>query len=151
MRYFNWKTAIVSVVIFVLPMLFYPVMGTMANGITTYSYGFPSTWLTVQLETPGGRLFGFELFGADIVQTNVSVLTAVLDLLVIYFVVTAFVRVFWINHFSIKLANRRANRRMAQDAVLEHTVVMTRVSSEEGDAAKPQGREIAETEPDRTA
>ncbi len=94
MRFFNWKTAIVSLVIFVVPIFFYPVSGTMTNGVTTYSYGFPSNWLSVRFDTQGGRLFGFELFGANIVGTNVSILTALLDLLVIYLVVTAFVKVF---------------------------------------------------------
>ena len=82
MRFFNWKTAIVSLVIFVVPIFFYPVSGTMTNGVTTYSYGFPSNWLSVRFDTQGGRLFGFELFGANIVGTNVSILTALLDLLV---------------------------------------------------------------------
>lgn len=107
MRFFNWKTAIVSLVIFIVPIFFYPVSGTMTNGVTTYSYGFPSNWLSVQFDTQGGRLFGFELFGANIVGTNISILTALLDLLVIYLVVTAFVKVFWINHFSIKFSNWR--------------------------------------------
>ena len=98
-------------VIFVVPIFFYPVSGTMTNGVTTYSYGFPSNWLSVRFDTQGGRLFGFELFGAKIVGTNVSILTALLDLLVIYLVVTAFVKVFWINHFSIKFSNWREKRR----------------------------------------
>ena len=38
----------------------------MTNGVTTYSYGFPSNWLSVRFDTQGGRLFGFELFGANI-------------------------------------------------------------------------------------
>ena len=79
MRFFNWKTAIVSLVIFVVPIFFYPVSGTMTNGVTTYSYGFPSNWLSVRFDTQGGRLFGFELFGVNIVGTNVSILTALLS------------------------------------------------------------------------
>lgn len=51
MRFFNWKTAIVSLVIFVVPIFFYPVSGTMTNGVTTYSYGFPSNWLSVRFDT----------------------------------------------------------------------------------------------------
>lgn len=117
MRFFNWKTAIVSLVIFVVPIFFYPVSGTMANGVTTYSYGFPSNWLSVRFDTQGGRLFGFELFGANIVGTNVSILTALLDLLVIYLVVTAFVKVFWINHFSIKFSNWREKRRCKKEGI----------------------------------
>ena len=114
---FNWKTAIVSLVIFIVPIFFYPVSGTMTNGVTTYSYGFPSNWLSVQFDTQGGRLFGFELFGANIVGTNISILTALLDLLVIYLVVTAFVKVFWINHFSIKFSNWREMRRCKKEGI----------------------------------
>lgn len=117
MRFFNWKTAIVSLVIFTIPIFFYPVSGTMTNGVTTYSYGFPSNWLTVQFDTQGGRLFGFELFGSDIVGTNISILTALVDLLVIYLVVTAFVKVFWINHFSIKFSNWREKRRCQKEGI----------------------------------
>lgn len=110
MRYFHWKTAIVSVIIFVLPIFFYPVSGAMTDGVTTYSYGFPSKWLSLQFQNQGGRLFGFELFGAHIVGVDISILTALLDLLIIYFVLTAFVKVFWINHFSIKFSNWREKR-----------------------------------------
>ena len=117
MRFFNWKTAIVSLVIFIVPIFFYPVSGTMTNGVTTYSYGFPSNWLSVRFDTQGGRLFGFELFGANIVGTNISILTALLDLLVIYLVVTAFVKVFWINHFSIKFSNWREKRRCKKEGI----------------------------------
>ena len=117
MRFFNWKTAIVSLVIFVVPIFFYPVSGTMTNGVTTYSYGFPSNWLSVRFDTQGGRLFGFELFGANIVGTNVSILTALLDLLVIYLVVTAFVKVFWINHFSIKFSHWTENPRSKKEGI----------------------------------
>lgn len=117
MRFFNWKTAIVSLVIFIVPIFFYPVSGTMTNGVTTYSYGFPSNWLSVRFDTQGGRLFGFELFGANIVGTNISILTALLDLLVIYLVVTAFVKVFWINHFSIKFSNWREMRRCKKEGI----------------------------------
>ncbi len=117
MRFFNWKTAVVSLVIFIVPIFFYPVSGTMINGVTTYSYGFPSNWLSVQFENQGGRLFGFELFGAEIIGTNISVLTALVDLLVIYLVVTAFVKVFWVNHFSIKFANWRERRRCEKEGI----------------------------------
>lgn len=117
MRFFNWKTAIVSLVIFIIPIFFYPVSGTMTNGVTIYSYGFPSNWLSVQFETQGGRLFGFELFGANIVGTNISILTALLDLLVIYLVLTAFVKVFWINHFSIKFSVWREKRRCKKEGI----------------------------------
>ena len=117
MRFFNWKTAIASLVIFIVPIFFYPVSGTMTNGVTTQSYGFPSNWLSVQFDAQGGRLFGFELFGANIVGTNISILTALLDLLVIYLVVTAFVKVFWINHFSIKFSNWREKRRCKKEGI----------------------------------
>lgn len=117
MRFFNWKTAIVSLIIFIVPIFFYPVSGTMTNGVTTYSYGFPSNWLSVRFDTQGGRLFGFELFGADIVGVDISYLTALLDLLVIYLVVTAFVKVFWINHFSIKFFNWREKRRCKKEGI----------------------------------
>ena len=94
MRFLTGKRQL-SVWLFLLFLsFFYPVSGTMTNGVTTYSYGFPSNWLSVRFDTQGGRLFGFELFGANIVGTNVSILTALLDLLVIYLVVTAFVKVF---------------------------------------------------------
>lgn len=85
--------------------------------MTTYSYGFPSNWLSVRFDTQGGRLFGFELFGSDIVGTNISILTALLDLLVIYLVVTAFVKVFWINHFSIKFFNWKEKRRCRKEGI----------------------------------
>ena len=116
MRYFNWKTAIVSVVIFLLPVFFYPVSGSISNGVTTYSFGFPANWLTVWFDNRGGRLFGFELLISGVAGASFSILTAVLDLLIIYFVVTAFVKVFWINHFAIKFHNWRQRRHLARTA-----------------------------------
>ena len=110
MRHFHWKTAIVSILVFILPMFFYPVSGTMIDGVTTFSYGFPSKWLSLHFQNQGGRLFGFELFGANIISFNISFLTALLDLLIIYFVLTAFIKVFWTNHFSIKLSDWRTRR-----------------------------------------
>lgn len=117
MRFFNWKTAIVSLVIFIVPIFFYPVSGTMTNGVTTYRTVSILTGYLYQFDTQGGRLFGFELFGANIVGTNISILTALLDLLVIYLVVTAFVKVFWINHFSIKFSNWREMRRCKKEGI----------------------------------
>lgn len=119
MRYFHWKTAIVSVLIFLLPVFLYPVSGTMSNGVTTYSYGFPSPWLSLQFENRGGNLCGFEVFGSDIAGSNVSILTALLDLLIIYLVLAALVKVFWTNHFAIKFAGWKEKRYYKKQGVLQ--------------------------------
>lgn len=117
MRHFHWKTAIISVIIFTLPIFFYPVSGTMIDGVTTYSYGFPSKWLSLRYQNQGGRLFGFELFQAKNVNVDISFLTGILDLLIIYLILTAFVKVFWTNHFSIKFLNWRTRRYYAKHGI----------------------------------
>ncbi len=125
MRYFHWKTVIVSILVFILPVFLYPVSGTMSNGVTTYSYGFPSPWLSLQFENRGGSLCGFEIFGSNIAGSNVSILTALLDLLIIYLVLAALVKVFWTNHFAIKFASWKEKRYYKKHGIVQ-------ISSESG-------------------
>lgn len=94
MKQFDWRVFLASVAIFIIPPLAVPSRGVLAEGITSYVYGFPFSWFTVYFESRGGKAFLVQALSEPNHGVSVSILSAVLNLIIIYVVLHAIVTVF---------------------------------------------------------
>lgn len=94
MKRFDWRIILLTVAIFIIPPLAIPSRGVLSEGITSYVYGFPFSWFTVYFQSRGGRVFLVQALSEPNHGVSVSILSAALNLVIIYAVLHAIVAVF---------------------------------------------------------
>ncbi|MCI9575588.1 MAG: hypothetical protein HFJ84_02700 [Clostridiales bacterium] len=94
MKRFDWRIILISVAIFIIPPLAIPTRGVLTEGITTYVYGFPFSWFSIFFESRGGKAFLVQALSEPHSGISVSIVSAIMNLLIIYIVVNAVVKVF---------------------------------------------------------
>ena len=94
MKRFNWKIGLVTVFFFVVPTLAIPHTGTMENDVLMFSYGFPFQWISVSFSARGGRAFLVQILSEPFQNLHFDFLTAVLNLIIIYAVLSSILHVF---------------------------------------------------------
>lgn len=95
MKRFDWRIVLVSVAIFLIPPLCIPSRGVLTEEITSYVYGFPFSWFTVYFKSRGGKAFLVQTLFEENQGIAISILSAVLNLVIIYIAINAVVTVFW--------------------------------------------------------
>ncbi len=98
MKRFDWRILIVSVTIFLIPPLCIPARGVLTEDITSYVYGFPFSWFTVYFESRGGKAFLVQALMEQHEGISISIVSAILNLAIIYIVINAIITVFWKKH-----------------------------------------------------
>ncbi|MDD5952776.1 MAG: hypothetical protein PUC32_03870 [Oscillospiraceae bacterium] len=93
----NWlskRCIAISSVLFALPILVYPVRGSIGQNITTYTYGFPFPWFSVHFTARGGRLFLWQALSSPFQSFHIDFITAILNFIILYVAVRAIFIVF---------------------------------------------------------
>ena len=78
MNWLNKRCLLIAAIFFVLPIFIYPVRGSIGHSITTYTYGFPFSWLSVHFVAPGGRLFIWQALSSQPQGVQIDFITAIL-------------------------------------------------------------------------
>lgn len=94
MKWLNKQCLIIAAIIFVIPIFVYPVSGSIGHDITTYTFGFPFKWISIYFTAHGGRLFFIEALASDVQGIDFSIITAVLNFIILYICVRAIIVVF---------------------------------------------------------
>ncbi len=94
MSWFDKRSAIIAPIVFLLPLFIYPVRGTSISNITTYTFGFPFAWFSVRFTARGGRLFLWQALAAPNQGIRIDIITAILNLIILYIIVQAILTVF---------------------------------------------------------
>ena len=87
-------TAIIAILIFVVPIFVYPVRGTVEDGQTIFSYGFPFNWFSLYFESQSGRTFFTEALRMCGGHFHIDFITAILNLIILFIAVRAILVVF---------------------------------------------------------
>ncbi len=91
---FDWRIILISVAIFIIPPLAIPSRGVLTEGITSYVYGFPFSWFSIFFESRGGEAFLVQALLEPHSGISVNIISAIMNLLIIYIVVNAVIKVF---------------------------------------------------------
>lgn len=94
MRWLDKRCVIVTAILFVLPVFIYPVRGSIGHSITTYTYGFPFSWISLHFTARGGRLFFWQAILSADQGFEIDFITAILNLIILYIIVRALINVF---------------------------------------------------------
>ena len=94
MKRFDWRIVLISIGIFIVPPLAIPASGVLTEGITEYTYGFPFSWFSVYFSSRGGKAFLVQALSEPHSGIHISIISAVMNLLIIYIVLNAIVKVF---------------------------------------------------------
>lgn len=98
MRHLHIRTAILTILLFVLPTLCYPVRGGIGSAVTVFTYGFPFSWLNVHFSAHSGRIFLFQALCLQDQGVTVDLITAFLDLVILFVAIRAVLLVFGNQH-----------------------------------------------------
>ena len=94
MKRLHILTAIIAILIFIVPIFVYPVRGTVENGQTIFSYGFPFKWFDLYFESESGRTFFTEALPMCGGHFHIDFITAILNLIILFIAVRAILVVF---------------------------------------------------------
>ena len=94
MKWLNGRSLLISAVLFIAPIFCYPVRGALSNNITTYTYGFPFSWISVHFSARGGRVFFWQAITSQDQGISIDFITAILNFIILYIVVRAVINVF---------------------------------------------------------
>ena len=94
MNWLNKRCLLIAAIFFVLPIFIYPVRGSIGHSITTYTYGFPFSWLSVHFTARGGRLFIWQALSSQPQGVQIDFITAILNFIILYVIIRALIIVF---------------------------------------------------------
>ena len=94
MNWLNKRCLLIAAIFFVLPIFIYPVRGSIGHSITTYTYGFPFSWLSVHFTARGGRLFIWQVLSSQPQGVQIDFITAILNFIILYVIIRALIIVF---------------------------------------------------------
>lgn len=115
MRRINIRTALITVALFVVPLFLYPARGGIGSTTTVFTYGFPFSWFTVHFSAHGGRLILFQALAIQDQGVDVDIITAFLDLVILFFVI----RAVWVVFGNQRRQHREKKRRVQESEEAE--------------------------------
>ena len=94
MKRLHSLTAIITILLFVVPIFVYPVRGGVEDGRAVFTYGFPFSWFSVYFDSQSGRTFFTEALRMSGGQIHIDFITAILNLIILFIAVRAILVVF---------------------------------------------------------
>ena len=117
MNWLNKRCLLIAAIFFVLPIFIYPVRGSIGHSITTYTYGFPFSWLSVHFTARGGRLFIWQALSSQPQGVQIDFITAILNFIILYVIIRALIIVFGRKKEKYrKKHNKKKNRDKKNDS-----------------------------------
>ena len=77
MKRLHILTAIITILLFVVPIFVYPVRGGVEDGRAVFTYGFPFSWFSVYFDSQSGRTFFTEILNLIILFIAVRAILVV--------------------------------------------------------------------------
>ncbi len=112
MRFVSKRCIVLAAIFFVVPIFVYPVSGSIGHDITTYTFGFPFKWISIQFTAHGGRLFFTEALVSDPQGFDFAIITAILNFIILYIIVRAIIVVF--GHKRQQYKNKKSEKELPE-------------------------------------
>ena len=112
MSWFKWRIAIVTVIVFLLIPCLVPTRGTLENNITSFTYGFPFPWFTVEFESRGGSAILPALLNERSSGLDIDYITAILNLIILYSCIYAVFYFFSTRKYNWHKFNRKGTTKI---------------------------------------
>ena len=117
MNWLNKRCLLIAAIFFVLPIFIYPVRGSIGHSITTYTYGFPFSWLSVHFTARGGRLFIWQALSSQPQGVQIDFITAILNLIILFVIIGDFIFLFGLKKEKYrKKKNKKTNSEQKNDS-----------------------------------